>query len=456
MRPSGIREVPIATASLVCPSPAVSAEQTSAVSTLTPADVLPELDSDGAGSIARLGGIAQEPVPLGPVGTVTRWSPPNDGQATPAVVNAEGAAAPGLAAQQSTRAADGLSRGRSGTACAAPGTDFWFVGGGSDVGRVTTVFLTNVGEAPASVNVEVIGPAGPVEAPGGRGISVPPGQQERVAVDALAPGVASLALHVTTSTGSVSAAVFDTAASGLDPLGSDWVPVSSAPSTDVLVPGLAPAPDGSRTLTLLAPGDEPALVRLQLIAPDGTFAPTGSDVVDLPPGELVSVDLSAVSADVWASVLLDSDQPIVAGLRQVRGADGEAPDFAYLAGASPLTGPTSVVDGTRDPSTETVLLLVAPLGGVRGSLVVTPDGGAPVATPFEVTAGTTSVVPLAPDAASFTAVVVPDDGSDPLYAARWVSERDARGPLVTAQPLRTPPISVVQPAARQDLRTGLG
>ncbi|MET0740857.1 MAG: DUF5719 family protein [Candidatus Nanopelagicales bacterium] len=450
----GTQDVPIATAALVCPSPVEAADQTSTVSALTPPDVLPDLGPDGGGSIARLGAL-EDPVPLAAAGTVTRWSPPGDGQATPVLAEADGALAPGFAAQQSTRAADGLSRGRSGTACAASGTDFWFVGGGSDVGRVTTVYLTNVGEAPALVNVDVFGPAGPVEAPGGRGIPVLPGQQERVAVDALAPGVATLALHVTTSTGSVSAAVFDTAASGLEPLGNDWVPVSSAPSTEVLVPGLAPAPDGSRQLVMLAPGAEPALVRMQVIAPDGTFAPTGMDLVDVSPGEITTVDLSAVAPDVWASLRLASDQPIVAGLRQVRGAAGQAPEFAYLAGGSALTGPTSVVDGTRDASTATVLLLVAPLGGVRGSLVVTPDGEAPVTTPFEVTAGTTSMLPLAPDATSFTAVVVPERGSEPLYAARWVSELDARGPLVTAQPLRTPPITVEQPAVDQDLRTGL-
>ena len=85
----------------------------------------------------------------------------------PVLAQATGSLAPGFVADQLTFSDTGELRGLAATACPAPGSDFWFVGGGSGVGRTSTVVLANTEDAGAQVDVLLWGPDGPLAAPGG-------------------------------------------------------------------------------------------------------------------------------------------------------------------------------------------------------------------------------------------------------------------------------------------------
>ena len=87
-----------------------------------------------------------------------------------------------------TRSTVDAMRGLAGTACAVPGTDFWFVGSGAVVGQRGRVYLTNPEAAPAVADITLYGPDGPIDAPAGRGVPVAAGTQEVRLLDALAPG----------------------------------------------------------------------------------------------------------------------------------------------------------------------------------------------------------------------------------------------------------------------------
>ncbi|MDQ1585220.1 MAG: hypothetical protein QOH80_585, partial [Actinomycetota bacterium] len=130
-----------------------------------------------------------------------------------------GSRAPGFAASEAARIPSGDLRGLAGTDCAAAGTDFWFVGSGAEVGQRGRLYLTNPESAPALVDVTLYGPAGVVDAPIGKGVSVAAGSQHVLLLDALAPGISRFGVHVQVRQGRIAAALRDQQIRGLDPRG---------------------------------------------------------------------------------------------------------------------------------------------------------------------------------------------------------------------------------------------
>ncbi len=237
---------------------------------------------------------------------------------------------------ETTRAPSGDLRGLSGTSCVAAGTDFWFVGSGAEVGQRGRLYLTNPESAPAQVDVTLYGPAGEIDAPSGRGVSVAARGQEVLLLDALAPAIPRFGVHVQVRQGRIAAALRDQQIRGLDPLGVDWVPPAAAPSRRVVLAGV-PAGSGERHLQVLAPGTADAIVRVRLLAADGAFVPAGLDLVEIPAGTVRDVDLATHARGEAVAVELTADAPITAGLLARVGTGREQPELAYAAANSPLT-----------------------------------------------------------------------------------------------------------------------
>ena len=230
----------------------------------------------------------------------------------PIRVTGSGGLAPGLVADQWGRDPRGTGRGMASTACAPAASQFWFVGGGAVVGRRTRIVLVNPDDNAAVVDLNIYGPEGLLDTPGGRGLVIPAQMRTIVQLDSLAPGVRSTAVHVLVRTGRVGASVADDQMSGLDAVGTDWLPSAATPSTSVLVPGLNPGP-GARVLSLVAPGDQDANVRVQILSPSGAYAPADRDTIQVPAGTVVALDMSSVTEAQPVTLQLTSDQPIAAG-----------------------------------------------------------------------------------------------------------------------------------------------
>ena len=375
----------------------------------------------------------------------------------PLVASAAGALAPGLAATQTTRADAGDLRGLSSVACAAPATTSWFVGSGAAVGRRGRLYLTNPGTAPARVDVRLWGSSGPVTAPAGDGVTVAPGARRELALDALAPGVADLAVRVLAREGRVAAALRDTQVDGLDALGADWVPLAAPPARHVVVPGVSGG-DGTRVLHLVVPGSADAIVKLSLVTPDGTFAPEGKDVLEARAGAVTDVDLGAALQGDSAAVVLDSDTPVTASLIARRRQQGSAlADFSWTAATAPVGDAAVLPDAVTAASRYADLVLSAPgrAATVRLSPVTAFARRLPART-VTVPAGTTLRVPLAAltDAPSYAVVLEPLAGSGPVHAACSVSVLTTGGPLITVEPLAPVTRTVAVPSVRADLTTG--
>ncbi|MGH8870117.1 MAG: DUF5719 family protein [Actinomycetes bacterium] len=454
LEPAGVvSRVPVTQASVACPDPRRTGDDYDVqVHSVTPSTDVEDLPS-GEATVAALepGGedVLSTVRERDRITTTTQQS----GSAPALTVRASQSLAPGLAAEQHSLIPDGDMRGLAATACPAPGTDSWFVGGGSEVGQRSTVLLTNTEPAPAQVDVTLFGEDGPLEASGGRGVVVGARQQEVLRIDALAPGADVTAVHVEATTGRVASAVHDTEVDGLTPRGTDWVPSAGAPRRTMLLPGMVEGA-GLRRLHLLAPGETDAVVQLEVITPERTFVPTGQEVVQVPARRVKSVDLTKVLAGEPAAIRLKSDVPMLAGAESRTGNETGTADVAYSAPTPALAGPVTTLGNASDDVATSALYLTAPKSTGTVEVTTLPANGKPTTKRVKVPGQTTVRVALK-GKGTFGAVVTPQPGSGPVHAARVLSHDAPGAPLLTVQALRTLPVTVAVPEVAADQSSGL-
>lgn len=347
--PAGVVE-PVDSSITVCPEPgSVDGSRTTSIATVVPG--VPGQDREGETSIGYLRGTGTGSDDDSPgSGAAIDGDIASPGDAAQVVsgetrlpalqVRATGGLAPGLVAAQTTQDSFSAGRGLASQPCLAPDTTWWFVGGGSTAGRESALVLVNPEETPADLEVAISGPDGAVSTPRLRGLVVEPRSRVVVRLSREAPRLPSAAWRVTVRQGRVVAALSDRLTEGFVPQGADWIPASADPATRVLIPGVMGGP-GGRQLLVHAPGDLSATVRVRLITAGGSFAPAATTEVEVPGGTVVSVDLDEALQGDEATVDLQSDVPIVAGVRQRHpGIDATAAsleEISFTAGAVPIT-----------------------------------------------------------------------------------------------------------------------
>lgn len=384
------------------------------------------------------------------------------------VVRSRGPLSAGLEAEQVTRGQRGRDRGLAGLRCEAPGTEAWFLGGGTTIEDVTTLVLVNVDDLPATVDVRIFTASGAVDHRIGQGITINPHTRQVINLDTLAPDRRLLAVHVHNRRGRVAAAMRTSALRGDVPLGVDWIPQSTPPSTSVLVPGLpqlAQDSKGTRIILISNPGTDDTTVSLQVTTSDGQFVPAGLDARPVPAGATIAerIDTQTRESPLAVRVVSEGGPILAAGFVSDVQEDAPAHEFAYTAGTLPLSGPALLTDLVIDRPTESTLILTAPdtAASVRVSLirVLGTTGGLPAAKIVRIPAGRTVTLKLStfyrPGVTVKLAVEVrPEEGSGPVYAARYLRERGARGPLTTLLDLKGPAQLVPRPVVVEDRRSG--
>lgn len=373
---------PVDSSTVVCPEPgSVDGSRTTSALTVVPG--LPGQDRDGEASIAYLeggdgtGDGSGETVPADEGAVAADGQPqgslqqPGDAAQVvaeesrlPALeVRTLGGLAPGLVAAQTTQDSFSDGRGLASQACLGPDTTWWFVGGGSTAGRESQLVLVNPESTPAELEVAISGPDGPVSTPRLRGIVVEPRSRVVVRLSREAPRLPGVTWRVTVRQGRVMAAVSDVESDGFVPRGADWIPATVDPSTRVLIPGVIGGP-GGRQLLVHAPGDLSATVRVRLITASGSFVPVATPEIEVPGGSVVSVDLDSALQGEDATVDLQSDQPIVAGVRQrhpgVDASAGSLEELSYTAGAALISGDAAVTGLPAERSTGVTVWITAP------------------------------------------------------------------------------------------------
>ena len=204
--------------------------------------------------------------------------------------------------------------------CSIDESDQWFVGGAGSVVSKSSLQIINSGLSTSVVDLFVYTPNGvsPVNS-----IRVSKNSSKQIYLDSLAPGESSVAIHAITR---VTMFLHDQRQRGLQNLGSDFVSQSANPEKRVVIPAINNiALSGRNTvqmLRILAPGNVNANVRAKLIASDGTFAPLELDDVNVKGGNVKDIIFKPVLLAKNFSLVLTSDQPIVAAVKSSGTFDG--------------------------------------------------------------------------------------------------------------------------------------
>lgn len=284
--------------------------------------------------------------------------------------------------------ADGDLRGSAAASCQRPSTEAWLVGGGTRLGSSARLVLQNPGRTPATVEITLWGPNGPVEVAGAPQYLVPAGTERAVLLEGVAAEQQRVVVRVTASGGQVTAYLQDSRLRGFVPDGVDYVVAGQGPGLRQVVPGVAVTDrddasggggseggvtDGRGTvLRLLAP-DQGTTAEVAFVGSDGIVELPGAQSVPLEAGVVIDVPLGDLPPDVY-TVVVTAEQPVVAGamiIRTASGADDVAADElpaerAWVASASAGTaGPLALPAG----SAARLLMAVVPETGSDA-----PDG----------------------------------------------------------------------------------
>lgn len=334
------------------------------------------------------------------------------------------------AAVLSYTAEDGDLRGTAALTCQQPGNDMWLLGANTAVGRSAVLHLSNASATPATVSLELFGSKGQVQAPGSRGLLVPPGTSRAIILAGLAPGQEHLSVRVLSAGGPVAAVIQQSVLRGLTPGGVDFIGAAAAPAARQVLTGidvqeqaglaeLTAKPgfaDAGPVLELTVPGPVDAVVNLKLFGRDGAKALPGGGVVTAKAGAVTSVPLAGLPAGAY-TLAADSDVSFTAAARVTRGLNSDEPtDVAYAAAAARL-GSQHVVPLPR--AGERYLVFGAPDGRARITYsTITSDGKIRAAGTADIAGGTTASikVPADTDGAAVVGYLVSAAG-DPAYGA---------------------------------------
>ena len=222
--------------------------------------------------------------------------------------------------------------------CAISNGDSWFVGGSGSLTSKGALDIVNSGLSVSVVDLFVFTSKGPAPL---SSVTIPPNSEKRIFLDALAPGEDSVAIHAITRSGRVSTFMFDERRKGLRSLGADFVSAGARPANHVVIPAVsnivvAKGKHATQTLRILAPGNIDATVKATVVSSDGAFSPVGLDGFSVTRGTVTDINFSPVIAAGIYSLVLESDQPIVAAVQSNSTASG-TPDFSWSSSANPLT-----------------------------------------------------------------------------------------------------------------------
>jgi hypothetical protein len=237
----------------------------------------------------------------------------------------------GLIGGTSFQQLDNLNvRGLAVAECQEPRVETWLVGGDTTTGRQAVLSLINPGAVSASVNVEVWGQNGPISSPLSQGILVSPGAQRVLSLAGLAPNESRPVLRVTSTGTAVVAALHSTIVRGLESDGLSVITGQAPPSNSRVVGGLFGPPeevigpirgkegyaDVGGLLRVLSPEQNTTVV-ITIVRPALGNIQTQ---LQLLAGQVGDLSLDEIGSGEYA-VILESEHPIVAGVRNSVGTE---------------------------------------------------------------------------------------------------------------------------------------
>ncbi|WP_017559241.1 DUF5719 family protein [Nocardiopsis baichengensis] len=364
------------------------------------------------------------------------------------VLRASGAFAAGLDAAVTARADDGDAEddgapGLAAVGCAEPGWSTWFTAPSGEDVRELRLRLANPDDSAAVATVDVYASDGPVSDSSVRGVRVEPHTEEVLELGELTEASSGDAatVHVRTSAGRVSPSLL-VERSGP---GTEWAPATARPAHAQAVPGV-PGGGGARTLMVAAPGDEPAEVQVRLVTAEGEVEVEALETVDVPPASTTTASLDMPLGEQPATVVVESDEPVVAGVAAEReGGD----DAAYTAAVPALApGPNGTASVPAVPEGVSLDLLVGATeeDAVVVATPVSPDGTTGDPVQVEAGAGTTAEQEVEGPDGDYALALELGDGSGSAYVGAVLTEGSGKDRHTAVLPVHPAPSEVRLPA----------
>lgn len=298
--------------------------------------------------------------------------------AVAAQVNATGSLAVGLAALQTGLRRDGDERGLQASACQAPRSEVWLLAGGGAATRRERLVVANAGANSVTVDIQVHGASGPISSVNGARVAVPPHGRVGVLIDAIAPGEAAPAVHVTATGGLITALLEDSWIDGATGRGRDDVTPADGPAAEAVIP--AAYLTGVGRLRIVVPGADEAVVQSRALSPNGAVPLPADAVVRIPGGSVRDIDLSALPPGAYG-LQVRADHPIVASaIVERRSTDVAQSDLAWI----PATAVIPALAGTPvPPGTLARLSLVGTAAPWAATVYVVGASGAVTTIPAQ-------------------------------------------------------------------------
>lgn len=334
-------------------------------------------------------------------------------------------------AAMSYTASDGDLRGMAAANCLTPSNDFWLLGASTTVGASSVLNLYNASETPSTVDLELIGPKGAIQAAGSRGLLLAPGESRSWVLAGLAAGQESLAVHVSSSGGAVAGTIQQSVLRGLTPGGVELLQPGNGPGLREVVTGIevqdakvarqirgqSGYENAAPALEVVVPGSGDATLEVRLFGPKGQVELPGGGVLTAAGGSILSIPLDSLPAGTY-SADISSNVSINAAARISRGTGtGKPVDFGWAPSSGRLGNEHLAV---LPPAGSSKLSFTAPDGEAEISLrPVDAKGNIGAARKVAVPAGTT-VTADAKNGGNPAALLVSATG-DAVYGSQIVT-----------------------------------
>ena len=259
-----------------------------------------------------------------------------------------------LAVNQIQFARNKSLRGLLAAPCLRPQSEFWLVGGSTAVGREALLVLTNPTSIDSTVDLEIFTENGTSNSAGLSGISVPANKTTVVPISSFVLRAESIAVHVVSRGGSITALIQQKAVRGNSAAGADYISPAPQASTKAIIPGIlirgskdsakfkATADkysDIEQMLRVFVPGKKDATITFQVL---GTSSETFGTVLSVTAiaGKVTDFPIPALDDGDYFGIL-DSDVPVNSSVRLVRSKTipGAYTDFSWINPAEAFTTP---------------------------------------------------------------------------------------------------------------------
>jgi hypothetical protein len=228
------------------------------------------------------------------------------------------------------------------------------VGGSTAIGREALLILTNPTRIDSTIDLEIFTENGTSASAGLSGISVPANKTTVVPISSFVLRAESIAVHVVSRGGSITALIQQKAVRGNSAAGADYVAPAPQASTQAIIPGLlirgskdsakfkATADkysDIEQMLRVFVPGNKDATITFQVL---GTSSETFGTVLSVTAiaGKVTDFAIPRLDDGDYFGIL-DSDVPVHSSVRLVRSKTipGAYTDFSWINPAEGFTTP---------------------------------------------------------------------------------------------------------------------